>query len=110
HSDYDVTPQRTLSIDELRNLIGAHTPPCISIYLPTRRGRAVDDRPRYEGLVRSVHERVAGTLKPAELRELLAPFAATDDAFWNDTLDGLAMFRSRDLFATWELPATVPEL
>ena len=100
----------TLSVEALRELISRHEPPCVSIYLPTRRGGGPDDRQRYDGLLRRARELLADDMKPGEVRDFLEPLENPGDAFWQEQQDGLAVFRARETTLAWALPANVPEL
>lgn len=99
-----------LTVEDLRSLIAQHVGPCVSIYLPTRRGGGPDDRQRYEGLVRRARELLGEGRKNVATRDFLAPLAEQPDEFWREQLDGLAVFHARDLSASYALPAPVPEL
>jgi hypothetical protein len=101
--------RHTLVAEDLRDLIGEHFPPCISIYLPTHRGGRAGDRLRFQGAVR----RARMLLKeryPDVAPEFFAPLEETSDRFLRGFLDGLAVFHSRDTTVAYALPIQVPEL
>ncbi len=101
---------RLPTVADLRYLISRPEPPCVSIYLPTRRGGSADDRQRYQGLLRRADELLRTRMKPADADEFLAPIENAADQFWQGQLDGLARFHARDVSRWFALPIEVPEL
>lgn len=102
---------RPMTVEELRQLMAQHTPPCISIYLPTRRGGAPEDRKHYEGLVKRARDLASKNLPPAKVEKLITPLVGfAEEPVWSDMLDGLAIFRSYDTLVYYRLPSPVPEL
>jgi hypothetical protein len=100
-----------LTVDELRRLMAQQAPPCISIYLPTRRGGSHEDKKRYEGLVRRARELVHSNLSTSAVSELIDPLNELASLPLSaDALEGLAVFRSTDTLLYYRLPASVPEL
>ncbi len=101
-----------LTVDELRRLMEPHRPPCISIYLPTRRGGAHEDKKRFEGLVRRAREQIsADGIATTAANELFAPLVEmAGSPVWSPVLDGVALFRSQDTLVQHQLPYAVPEL
>ena len=101
---------RWMNVEELRSLISAHVPPCISIYLPTRPGGSPDDAAHYDGLVRRARAEISKHATPQEAEAAIAPlerlFRPQD---WKDDLSGLAVFRSRDFEAVYRLPMKLEE-
>jgi hypothetical protein len=101
---------RAMTVEELRTLIASHTPPCISVYLPTHRGGSPEDRHHFDAALHAAR----GQLKELAARDadaLLAPLQElSTPEFWKNTSLGLALFRSRDHFASYRLPTQVPEL
>lgn len=94
-------------------LLGQHEPPCLSLYQPTHR-RPPDrqqDGIRYGNLVKALEASLLQDYATRDVRSLLAPFhaLADDDAFWNHTQDGLAVFGAADTFRVYTLQRTVPE-
>ncbi|MBI4907833.1 MAG: hypothetical protein HY820_29685 [Acidobacteria bacterium] len=100
---------------ELRRLIEMDRQPCVSIYLPTHRAGAdtLQDPIRLKNLVREA-ERLLGERsdQAPSIRDLLDPLRDLVDQyqFWQHQEDGLALFRSRDIFCRYRLSFTVPEL
>jgi hypothetical protein len=102
---------RAMTVDELRSVIAHETAPCVSIYMPTRRGGSPDDRNQFAGHIREARRLLATSLPKARTEDLIAPVADLDSAeFWEGQLDGLAIFRSRDFLAHYALPLTVAPL
>jgi len=102
---------RVLTIDDLRTLIAHDAAPCVSIYLPTRRGGGPGDKQHYAGLVRRARELLATSYSPAEAEAVCAPLdALIDDALWSHSLDGLAVFCSKDFSVYYRLPLVLAEL
>ena len=99
---------------ELRSVLAASQTPAVSIFVPTHRaGQEIRQDPiRLKNLVKRAEEQLIteGT-RPAEARSLLDPLAGlVEDAdFWRHQSDGLALFRSPDVFRTYRLPFAVEE-
>lgn len=103
-----------LSQQELQSVIEQSEGPCVSLFLPTHRaGHEIQQDPiRLKNLVRQAEAQlIKEGMRPAEARELLAPIAdLVDDAgFWRHQQDGLAIFRSRDVFRVYRLPLSLQE-
>jgi Bacterial archaeo-eukaryotic release factor family 3 len=89
--------------------------PCVSIYLPTHRAGAEtrQDPIGLKNLLRQVEETLAGQgLDGAGIETLLSPVRALVDdyGFWQHQKDGLAIFRSPDLFFRYRVDLRLPEL
>ena len=103
-----------LSRDELKTVIAESQRPSVSLFLPTHRaGPEIQQDPiRLKNLLKQAESQLTteGT-RSSEARELLAPAAALleDAAFWRHQDEGLAIFRSRDSFRVFRLPAPVQE-
>ena len=103
-----------LSRQDLQSVIEQSQGPCVSLFLPTHRaGHEIQQDPiRLKNLVRQAEAQLIqeGT-RPAEARELLKPISdLVDDAgFWRHQSDGLAIFRSRDVFRLYRLPLSLQE-
>jgi hypothetical protein len=100
--------------EELRSVLADSRAPAVSIFVPTHRaGPDIRQDPiRLKNLVRKAEEQLIkeGT-RPAEARTLLNPVAdlVEDAAFWRQQDDGLALFRSPDVFRAYRLPFPVNE-
>lgn len=102
---------RALTVGELRALIAHETSPCLSVYMPTRRGGAPEDRAHFAGHLRQARELLAKHCSSSEVETLLAPVTALDTPeFWGQQLDGLAILRSRDTLAYYHLPLKLDPL
>jgi hypothetical protein len=99
----------------LRKLVAAGTPPCVSIFMPTHRaGREVLQDPiRFKGLVRDAEHQLKeqGTEKRV-IWDVLAPAEALleNDGFWQYSNQGLAMFLSPGHSRLFRLPIEVDDV
>ncbi len=99
---------------QLRSLLAESQAPAVSIFVPTHRaGQEIRQDPiRLKNLVKQAERQLIneGT-RPAEARNLLEPVATLveDAAFWRHQADGLAVFRSPDVFRTYRVPFPVAE-
>lgn len=93
-----------LTRETVRSLINAAEPPCVSIYQPTHRHHPDNqqDPIRFKNLVRVVEESLQE--KYGSSHDLLGPVRAliTDEAFWNHTLDGLAVLAAPGFFRIFQ--------
>ena len=103
-----------LTIESLAELASAHQPPCLSLYQPTHRHRPENqqDPIRFRNLVKELEASLRQKYPAVETRLLLEPFEtlAHDHAFWNHTLDGLAVLGGPSLFRVFRLQRPVAEL
>lgn len=100
---------------DLRALMAAHQPPCISVYEPTHRGypqSSQEDPVRYRNLLHraeeSLRERYPARLVGPVVQKL-ERFAADAD-FWIQAASGLAVFGSADDLKVFKLQQPVSEL
>jgi hypothetical protein len=109
--DVQATRLSTITREDIQDLLQLPGRPRVSIYMPTfRAGAETQQNPiRFKNLLRSVQEKLeesglesAGLMAP--LRELVA-----DQAFWQTRSDGLAVFRSPEVFRTYRLPTPLDE-
>ncbi len=103
------------SLDELMPLMHRHVGICVSIYMPTaRKGMETQQNQiRYKNMLRQAEERLAGSdLRPSEVKEFLAPAQEfiSDELFWRNQKDGLALFLSQDSFNYFKIPQSFEEL
>ncbi len=89
--------------------------PCVSIYLPTHRvGKAVEqNRIRYKNLLRKAEQELKdGGHRRERREELLDPAEKLieDSLFWENQLDGLAVFSCPGDFRHYRLPVSTQEL
>jgi hypothetical protein len=103
-----------LSIESLTELAWVHEPRCLSLYEPTHRRRPENqqDPIRFRNLVKELETSLGQKYPDVETRLLLEPFEALvhDHAFWNHTLDGLAVLGGPSLFRVFRLQRSVAEL
>jgi hypothetical protein len=104
-----------LSQHDLRTLIKKRPGPCISLFMPTRQaGPEIQQDPiRCGNLLKAAEERlVAQGLRSPEAAALLEPIQklVKDSFFWRHQSDGLALFRSAELFRFFRLPIDFEEL
>ncbi|MDP2319835.1 MAG: hypothetical protein Q8O42_10925 [Acidobacteriota bacterium] len=96
----------------VRGLLQPHAPPCVSLYQPTHRHHPDNrqDPIRFKNLLREIESSLRQQFP--EVDDLLAPFRALgeDAAFWNHTLDGVAVFGAAGLFRVFRVPRPVEEL
>jgi hypothetical protein len=89
-------------------------PPCLSLYQPTHRRRPENqqDPIRFRNLVKQLEASLRQKYPAVETRLLLEPFEALarDQAFWNHTLDGLAVLSGPSVWRVFRLPRPVAEL
>ena len=95
-------------------LLSTEQNPCFSLYMPTHRTHPENqqDPIRFKNLVRQLEESLLHKYSAAEAKEYLGPFQelGSDEATWNHTLDGLAVFSATGLFKVVGLRQTVDEL
>jgi hypothetical protein len=106
---------KTLIPGKLKALIEASRNPCVSIYMPTHRvyGEVQQDPIRLKTLLQQAEEGlIAMGLRRWQAEELLKPAAqlVPERPFWLQGGDGLALFRSPDLFDAYHLPMRFEEL
>lgn len=87
--------------------------PCLSLYQPTHRQHPDNqqDPIRFRNGVRALEASLQREYPNRELRALLEPFhqLGANDAFWNETLDGLAVLGAPGFFRVYRLQRPVPE-
>ena len=104
-----------LTMEALAELAAVRQPPCLSLYQPTHRHRPENkqDPIRFRNLVKELEASLRQTYTDVETRLLLEPFEALahDHAFWEHTLDGLAVMGGPSaLFRVFRLQRPVAEL
>jgi hypothetical protein len=98
-----------LSKNVIKTLLEKHEGLCVSIFLPTSRGglESQQDELRLRHQIRDTENRlVLENLRSTEIEKLLEPFNAllVDGGFWLHTIDGLAIFRTAEMFSYYRLP------
>lgn len=98
---------------QLRTLIEAGTPPCVSIFMPTHREREIRQDPaRLKHLLREAEEKlIAGGMRGTLARDLLAPASRLlDDAgFWAKNEHGLAIYIAKGYHRIFRLPIEIED-
>ncbi len=106
--------RNALTTDSLAEFTLVHQPPCLSLYQPTHRRYPENqqDQIRFGNLVKELEASLRQRYPAAQTRLLLEPFEdlAGDQAFWNHTLDGLAVLGGSSLFRVFRLQRPVAEL
>lgn len=101
-----------ISGSDLRQLIDVEHEACVSIYLPTHRAGAdtLQDPIRLKNLIREAEQRLEERgAEPPAIRDLWEPLRELVDQ-WQHQADGLAIFRSPDIFCRYRVSFPVPEL
>ena len=102
--------------DEFTELGTFKSDNCISIYLPTHSsGFAVNER--YDQIVfknnlqKAKNNLIAKGVDSREIESILAPGVAllSNETFWNNQQEGLAVFLSKDYFKYFKLPVNLKE-
>ena len=95
-------------------ILGERAGPCLSLYQPTHRAfpERQQDPIRFRNLVKTLGDSLRQKFPDQGVEALLAPFhtLAADAAFWNHSLDGLAVLAAPDLFRCYRLQRPVAEL
>lgn len=104
----------TLSPASVRELLGEHPAPCLSLLMPTHR-RVPDnlvDRPAYRHLVEALGMALSVAHARPEIERLLEPFHSLGKTvrFWEHARDGLAVFAAAGRARVFLLPTTVKPL
>ena len=104
----------TIRREDIEDLLQLPGRPRISIYMPTfRAGVETQQNPiRLKNLLRSVQETLEESgMESTDAAELMTPVRelVDDQAFWQTASDGLAIFRSPEVFRIYRLPAALDE-
>lgn len=95
-------------------LLSEHEPPCLSLYQPTHRQHPDNEQDpiRFRNLVKTMEGSLQQKYPSREIKPLLTPFytLADDRAFWNHTLDGLAILAGPKTFSVYKVQRPVAEL
>ncbi len=95
-------------------LLEEHAKPCISLYQPTHRHIPLNqqDPIRFKNLVKTLEESLLQKYPKKDVQPMIDSFnsIAEDRSFWNQTLDGLAVLRSPEVFLVYHLQRPVPEV
>lgn len=102
--------------NEIESLLRTSGGPCVSIFLPTFRvgGERQQNPIRLKNVVRDVAERLEKDwgMRSLDADELLEPIKrlVDDNSFWLHPQDGLILFRSSDVFKSFQVPMQINEL
>ncbi len=112
--DVQASRLSTIRREDIEDLLQLPGRPRISIYMPTfRAGVETQQNPiRLKNLLRSVQEKLAESgMESTGAAELMAPVRelVDDQAFWQAASEGLAIFRSPEVFRTYRLPTPLDE-
>lgn len=103
-----------LTTESLAELAAEQQAPCLSLYQSTHRSRPGNqqDPIQFRNLVRQLEASLLETYSNIETRDLLEPFEALghDEAFWNQTREGLAVLSAPGLFRIFQLQRPVDDL
>jgi hypothetical protein len=104
----------TLSQEELKSVLAQGQGPALSIFLPTHRAGPdiQQDSIRLKNLLKQAENQlITEGIRSADARGLLAPVSALldDAAFWRHQEEGLAIFRSQNVFRVYRLPLSLQE-
>lgn len=104
----------TLTRSEFRTLMEPQSGPCISIFLPTHRAgvEVQQNLLRFKYQIREAENRLhLSDIAAARAESLLKPLQALleDGEFWQQSGDGLAIFRSSNVFRFYQLPSSFKE-
>ncbi len=99
---------RAMTVEDLRTLVASHTPPCVSLYMPTHPRGSAEDKPQFDGAIREVREELSGAMSPNEAKKFVDPLEKlSTPSFWAEHAAGLVVFHSRDHTAVYRLPTPV---
>lgn len=103
-----------LTNDMMSELLNVDAQTCISLYMPTHRTHPdnLQDPILFKNLVKKLEQSLLQQYSASEATILLQPFVAlaSNDEFWNHTLDGLAVLCTADMFKTIGLPISTEDL
>jgi hypothetical protein len=103
------------SREELDALVQEGDGPCVSMFMPMKRGGAetLENPTRFKNLLREAEKRlVSDGLREIEVKALAKPAEdlIADRSFWQHQAEGLAAFLSRRGFRYYRVPMAFPEL
>lgn len=102
-----------ITLEDLRELAGMTGVPTISMFLPMKRVNVEPEEnsiPLKNMLRRARQKLEERNHRKPQIEELLQPIEALDDnEFWTHQKEGLALFRSEDMFRWFQVPVTLEE-
>jgi hypothetical protein len=103
-----------LTKDMMPELLSVNEGTCISLYMPTHRTHPdnLQDPILFKNLLKNLKQSLLQKHSESEVTTLLEPFVAleSDEEFWRNTSDGLAVLGTIDMFKTISLPVAIEEL
>jgi hypothetical protein len=102
--------------NDLQTLIQHREQPCLSLYMPTERAgkETRQNAIRFKDMLSAAEEQLTatGSMNEEDARTFLQPAKELlgNDTFWQHQSDGLAIFRSPELFQAYRLPLSFDEL
>jgi hypothetical protein len=104
---------RPLSAEYFQELLADHTPPCISLYMPTQLGpQAAENLRRFDRLLQRASQQLQNAFSRHNALTLLSRFheLRKDDLFWVHPTASIAAFGSPTIFQTHKLQRPVAEM
>ena len=105
---------RGVSPGAVRELLGGHPPPCLTLSMPTHRNVPDNlvDRPAYRHLVEALEMALSVSHSRGEIERLLEPLRTLGDnvRFWEHTRDGLVVLAAGGTARVFLLPVPVKPL
>lgn len=103
-----------LTNDMMPELLSINAGTCLSLYMPTHRTHPdnLQDPILFKNLVKKLEQSLLQQYSSSEATMMLQPFMdlSNNKAFWNHTLDGLAVLSTTGTFKTISLPVSTEEL
>ncbi|MDN3687662.1 hypothetical protein [Cyclobacterium jeungdonense] len=103
-----------LTEKRIQDLLAIEKAPCLSLYMPTYRNHPDNrqDPIRFKNLLKEMEQSLIQKYSSEETNTYLAPLEkfSEDDEFWNNSMDGLALFSAPDFMEVIKLPIAVESL
>ena len=111
---FNYMPMKIFTREDLKKLLSLNESPCISLYQPTHRHFPDNqqDSIRFGNLLKQLESSLMNKFQMDEVMKLMKPLHELkgNAVFWNHTLDGLALFRSENIFEVFAVQNKVEEL
>ncbi len=103
-----------ITTDHLNALLASQEGPCISLYLPTHRHHPAREADpfRYRNQLKELEASLAQRYSKREIEPMMVPFEALahDQEFWNQRIEGVAIFSAGGHFQQFDLQRPVEDL
>lgn len=103
-----------LTEKRIQDLLAIEHTPCLSLYMPTYRSHPDNrqDPIRFKNLLKELEQSLIQKYSSEETKTYLAPLEkfTEDNEFWNNSMDGLALFSAPDFMEVIKLPIPVETL